>query len=85
MVIKISVGKSSEIIKPFNINFEPTMSNLANGRLILKISNSVLVQKVFLHSLYSNFIVNLYIVYKLNNWPRNHTNNFPLKIICLVK
>ena len=30
-------------------------------------------------SLYSNFIVNLHIVYELTNWPRNSTNNFPLK------
>ena len=30
-------------------------------------------------SLYRNFSLNLYIVYKLNNWPRNPTNNFLLK------
>ena len=29
--------------------------------------------------LYSNFILNLYIVYELNRWSRNATNNFPLK------
>ena len=32
--------------------------------------------------MYNNFILNLYIVYELNAWPRNPTNNFPLKI-CL--
>ena len=29
--------------------------------------------------LYTNLIFNLYIVYELNSWPRNPTNNFPLK------
>ena len=29
--------------------------------------------------MYNNFILNLCIVYELNNWPRNRTNNFPLK------
>ena len=27
-------------------------------------------------SLYCNFILNLYIVYELNNWPCNPSNNF---------
>ena len=31
--------------KPCDTNFEPTMNNLANGRVILKISNSFLMQK----------------------------------------
>ena len=31
-------------------------------------------------SLYSNFILNLHIVYELNNWLRNSINNFPLQI-----
>ena len=30
-------------------------------------------------SLYSNLTLNLYIVYELNNWQHNHTNNIPLK------
>ena len=51
------------------------MSNLANGRVILKFTNSVLLQKNF-SSLYSNCILKLYIVYELNNWSRNPTNNF---------
>ena len=54
------------------------MSNLANGRVNLKFSNSVLVKKSF-SLLYSNFILNLYIVYELNTWPRNPANNFTLK------
>ena len=29
--------------------------------------------------MYSNFILNLCIVYELNTWPRNPTNNFTLK------
>ena len=41
----VSTRISSENIKPFDTNFEPTMSNLANGRVILKFNNSVLVRK----------------------------------------
>ena len=63
----ISTGISSEKIKPFDTNLEPTMPNLANGRAILKFNNPVLVQKS-LSLLYSNFILDLYIVYNLNNW-----------------
>ena len=73
----ISTGISSETIKPFHTNLEPTMSNLANGRVILKFNNYVLVQKIS-SSLYNNFILNIYIVYELNNWPCNPTNNFSL-------
>ena len=65
-------------IKPFDTNLEQNMPNLANGRIILKFNNSVLVQKNS-SSLYSNFILNLYIVYKLNNQSSNPSNNFPLK------
>ena len=56
----ILTGISSEKLKPFDTNLEPTMSNLANGRVILKYNNSVLVQKIF-SSLCSDFILNLYI------------------------
>ena len=54
------------------------MSNLANGKMNLKFNNSVLIQKSF-SSLYSNFVLSLYIVQKLNTWPRNAANNFTLK------
>ena len=54
------------------------MSNLANGRVILKFSNSVFVQKSS-SLFYSNFILNFYIVFELNNWLLNATNNFALK------
>ena len=55
------------------------MSNLANGKVTnLKFNNAVLVQKN-LYSLCSNFILNLYIVYRLNNRPHNPSNNFTLK------
>ena len=30
-------------------------------------------------SLHNNFILNSCIVYELNNWPHNPTNNFPLE------
>ena len=39
----ISTGISSEKAKAFNTDLEPTMSNLANGRVTLKFNNSVLV------------------------------------------
>ena len=68
-------GISSEKNKPFDTNLEPTMSNLLNGRVTLIFSNSILAQKIF-SSLYSKFILNLYIVYELNTGPRNPTNNF---------
>ena len=74
----ISTGMSSKKIKLFDTNLELTMSNLVNGKVILKLNNSSLVQKK-ISSLYSNFISNFYIVYKLNTWPRNPTNNFTLK------
>ena len=48
------------------------MLNLAKGRVNLKLSNSVSVQKNS-SSLYNNFYLNLYIVYELNNWLRNPT------------
>ena len=54
------------------------MFNLDNGRINLKFSNSASVPKGF-PSLYTNFILNLYIVYELNTWPRNPANNFTLK------
>ena len=71
----ISTGISSGNFKTFDTNLERTMSNLANDRITLKFNNSALVQKKF-SSFYSHIILNLYIVYELNNWPRNPTNNF---------
>ena len=41
----ISTEISSKKIKPFGTYDEPTTSNLANGRAILKFNNSVLVEK----------------------------------------
>ena len=58
------------------------MSYLANARVNLKFSNSVLVQKSC-SSLYSNFILNLYIVWELNNWSRNPAHRFTQKS-CLL-
>ena len=54
------------------------MSNLGNGRIILKFNNSVLVQQNY-SSLYSNFILNLHIVPEINNWLRNPSNDFTIK------
>ena len=36
-------------IKLFDTKLEPSMSNLANGRVIFKINNSILKQKHFTH------------------------------------
>ena len=74
----IPFGISSEIIKKIDTNLKLTMSNLANGRVILKFDNSVLVQKN-VSPRYSNFVLNLCIVYELNTSPRNPTNNVILK------
>ena len=71
-------GISSEKTEPFDTDLEPTMSNLANGKVNVKSNNSVLVQESF-PSLYSNFILNLYIVYELNTWSLNPINNSVLK------
>ena len=54
------------------------MSNLANGRVRIKLSNSVLIQKTS-SSFYSNFFLSFYMVYELNNWQDNPSNNFTLK------
>ena len=43
----ISTRILSEKIKPFYTNLELTMCNLANGKVILKISNSFSVQNFF--------------------------------------
>ena len=60
------------------------MSNLPHGKVILKFNKSVLVQKKS-SSVYSSFILNLYIVDELNNWTRNPSNDFKLKIVYLVQ
>ena len=44
---RISTGISSENIKAFDNNLEPTISNLANGKVIFKFINSVLGLKFF--------------------------------------
>ena len=41
VINRISTRISSENIKLFDTNLEPTMSNLANVRVILKFNNSV--------------------------------------------
>ena len=43
----ISTRISFEKIKPSDTGLEPTMSNLANGRVNVKFNSSVLVQKRF--------------------------------------
>ena len=54
------------------------MTNSANGRLSLKLNNSVLVQKKT-SLLYISFILNSYILFELNKWPLYPTNNVTLK------
>ena len=71
-------GILSQKIKPFDINLESAMSNLSNDRVILKFSNSVLVQKK--SSLWCSNFSFKFIVYELNKWKLNPTYNFPIKI-----
>ena len=55
------------------------MPNLRNVIVILKRENSVLVQRSY-SSLYGTFTLHyLYILYELNNWPRNSTSDFAIK------
>ena len=61
--------------KPFDFSLASTMSCLANAEVSMKFNNSVLVQQNY-SSLYSNFILNLCLVYQLNN---SSCNNFTLK------
>ena len=75
---------SSKKIKPFETNLKLIMFDLANGRVILKFNNSVLVHRGYF-SLHSSFFLNLHIAYELNNWPINPSNNFLLKIVCLLQ
>ena len=54
------------------------MSNLGNGKGILKFTNFILIQRINF-SFYRNFIINLHIVYELNTSQRNSNTNFTLK------
>ena len=74
----ILIAVSPEKIKPFYTSLEKAMCNVVNNKVILMFNNSVLVQKGS-SSLYITFILNLFIVYELNNWPRNPSNIFALK------
>ena len=65
-------------VKSTSIRRGVPVGNLGNGRVNLKFNNSVLVRKNF-SSFYSNFILKLYIVYKLNTGPCNPANKFTLK------
>ena len=46
IISRLLTGISYENIRPFDTNFELTMFNLANDRVILNFNNSVLVNKV---------------------------------------
>ena len=68
------------LIRRFDTDLEKTMFNLVNGRAILKLNNTVLVQKSYtpLHiNLVLNFCLSLCNLI-LNNWPCSPTNNFTL-------
>ena len=80
----ISIGASPEKIKPFDATHATMMSNLANAQLSRKFNKSVVLQK-YSSLLYSNFILNLHIVYELKNWPSSPSNYFALKIVYLVQ
>ena len=57
--IKVTNWISTGVLpfKPFDVNLAPTLTNLANGKVSLKLNNSVLVQKN--SALYSNLILSL--------------------------
>lgn len=52
---KVNNWISPEKIKPNDTKLESTLSNLANGRIILKFNNSVFVHKTFLHYIVTSF------------------------------
>ena len=54
------------------------MSNLGNGKGILKFTNFILIQRINF-SFYRNFIINLHIAYELNTSQPNSNTNFTLK------
>ena len=58
--------------------FALVMSNLGNARVSIKLNNLVLVQQTS-SSLYGDFILSLYMAYKLSNCPNNTSNNFTIK------
>ena len=59
----ILTGISSKKINPFDINLELTMSNLANGRVILKLTTLFQCKKIIFHWIltYFKFIHSLWI------------------------
>ena len=62
-----------ETNKLFDSNLLPIILYLDNGTV-----NSIFMQQFFF-SLRSFSILNLNIIYELNNWPKNPSNNFTLK------
>ena len=72
----ISIGISPKKFKPFGSSVAWTMSCLANREVSIKFNNSILVQQNYC-SFYSNFMLNLCIVYQLSNLSCNKfTLNF---------
>lgn len=69
--------------KPFNPSLALIMTNLANDRVSIKSSNSVLGQSSSL--LYITLILQLYLVYEINTLPRNPSNNFTIKVFYFVE
>ena len=61
---------SSQKIKPLEPTLVPIMSILAKDRMSIKLKDL---------KFNANSIINLYMVYELNNWPNIPSNNFTLK------
>ena len=61
---------SSQKIKPLEPTLVPIMSILAKDRISIKLKDL---------KFNANSIINLYMVYELNNWPSIPSNNFTLK------
>lgn len=69
--------------KPFDPSLALIMTNLANDKVSIKSSNSVLGQSSSL--LYITLILQLYLVYEINTLPRNPSNNFKIKVFYFVE
>ena len=80
----ISTGALPEKVEPFNTNLALIISNLANYKVSLKFNNSVLVQKH--SSLYHNFILQIYIIFELNNGSHDFAlKNYLFGIVKLIR
>ena len=78
-----SMSLSSEEIKPLDINFSHKFFYSNGGRLYLNVDNAILRQNdLFSHIQINYFHINRYLVYELNNWSVNPSNNWTTMFVC---